>query len=81
MKARRTAWATSWARTPCCSTARHGPASACPRFGYTFFWAKRSGVLRWRELSLESDFIRVKKFYAQQVVAANAAYLWLNATT
>jgi hypothetical protein len=51
-----------------------------PSFGYTFFWAKRSGVLRWRELSLESDFIRVKKYYAQQVIAANAAYLWLNAT-
>ncbi len=57
------------------------PGIRVPTFGYTFFWAKRSGVLRWRELSLESDFIRVKKFYAQQVVAANAAYLWLNATT
>jgi hypothetical protein len=56
------------------------PGIRVPSFGYTFFWAKRSGVLRWRELSLESDFIRVKKFYAQQVVAANAAYLWLNAT-
>jgi hypothetical protein len=51
-----------------------------PTFGYTFFWAKRSGVLRWRELSLESDFIRVKKFYSQQVVAPTAAYLWVSAT-
>jgi hypothetical protein len=57
------------------------PGIRVPTFGYTFFWAKRSGVLRWRELSLESDVIRVKKFYAQQVVAPNAAYLWLNATT
>jgi hypothetical protein len=56
------------------------PGIRVPSFGYTFFWAKRSGVLRWRELSLESDFIRVKKYYAQQVIAANAAYLWLNAS-
>jgi hypothetical protein len=56
------------------------PGIRVPTFGYTFFWAKRSGVLRWRELSLESDFIRVKKFYSQQVVAPNAAYLWVNAT-
>jgi hypothetical protein len=56
------------------------PGIRVPSLGYTFFWAKRSGVLRWRELSLESDFIRVKKYYAQQLVATNAAYLWLNAT-
>jgi len=56
------------------------PGLRVPSFGYTFFWAKRSGVLRWRELSLESDFIRVKKYYAQQVIATNAAYLWVNAT-
>jgi hypothetical protein len=49
-----------------------------PSLGYTFFWAKRSGVLRWRELSLESDFLRVKKYYAQQLVAPNAAYMWLS---
>jgi hypothetical protein len=56
------------------------PGIRVPTFGYTFFWAKRSGVLRWHELSLESDFIRVKKFYAQQVVASLAAYLWTNVT-
>ena len=56
------------------------PGIRVPSLGYTFFWAKRSGVLRWRELSLESDFIRVKKYYAQQMVAANAAFLWINAT-
>jgi hypothetical protein len=55
------------------------PGLRVPTFGYTFFWAKRSGVLRWRELSLESDFIRVKKYYAQQVIAPSAAYLWVNA--
>jgi hypothetical protein len=54
------------------------PGLRVPTFGYTFFWSKRSGVLRWRELSLESDFLRVKKYYAQQVVAAVAAYLWQN---
>jgi len=56
------------------------PGIRVPSLGYTFFWAKRSGVLRWRELSLESDFIRVKKFYAQQVIAPLAAYLWVNAS-
>ena len=54
------------------------PGLRVPSLGYTFFWAKRSGVLRWRELSLESDFLRVKKYYAQQLVAPNAAYLWLS---
>jgi hypothetical protein len=56
------------------------PGIRVPSLGYTFFWAKRSGVLRWRELSLESDFIRVKKYYAQQLIAPNAAFLWINAT-
>jgi len=54
------------------------PGLRVPSLGYTFFWAKRSGVLRWRELSLESDFLRVKKYYAQQLVAPSAAYLWLS---
>jgi hypothetical protein len=54
------------------------PGLRVPSLGYTFFWAKRSGVLRWRELSLESDFLRVKKYYAQQLVAPNAAYMWLS---
>jgi hypothetical protein len=54
------------------------PGLRVPSLGYTFFWAKRSGVLRWREASLESDFLRVKKYYAQQLVASAAAYLWLN---
>ena len=54
------------------------PGIRVPSLGYTFFWAKRSGVLRWRELSLESDFIRVKKYYAQQLVAPPAAYMWLS---
>jgi hypothetical protein len=56
------------------------PGLRVPAFGYTFFWAKRSGVLRWRELSLESDFLRVKKYYDQRLVANAAgncaAYLW-----
>ncbi len=56
------------------------PGIRVPSLGYTFFWAKRSGVLRWRELALESDYIRVKKYYSQQVIASNAAYLWVNAT-
>jgi len=54
------------------------PGLRVPSLGYTFFWAKRSGVLRWREPSLESDFLRVKKYYAQQLVAPAAAYMWLN---
>jgi hypothetical protein len=54
------------------------PGLRVPSLGYTFFWAKRSGVLRWRELSLESDFLRVKKYYAQQLVAPNAAFMWLS---
>src|SRR5271157_1978073 len=54
------------------------PGIRVPSLGYTFFWAKRSGVLRWRELSLESDFLRVKKYYAQQLVAPAAAYLWMS---
>jgi hypothetical protein len=54
------------------------PGLRVPSLGYTFFWAKRSGVLRWRELSLESDFLRVKKYYAQQLVAPAAAYLWMS---
>ncbi len=56
------------------------PGLRVPTLGYTFFWAKRSGVLRWRELSLEADFIRVKKYYAQQLVAPLAGYLWTNVT-
>jgi hypothetical protein len=56
------------------------PGLRVPSLGYTFFWATRSGVLRWRELGMESDFIRVKKYYDQRIVATNAAYLWMNAT-
>jgi hypothetical protein len=54
------------------------PGIRVPSLGYNFFWPQRSGVLRWRELSLESDFIRAKKYYAQQLVAPAAAYMWLN---
>jgi hypothetical protein len=56
------------------------PGLRVPSLGYTFFWAKRSGVLRWRELGMESDFIRVKKYYDQRIVCPTAAYLWMNAS-
>lgn len=55
------------------------PGLRVPAFGYTFFWASRSGVKRWREEGIEADFLRVKKYYDMRIVAANAAFLWKNA--
>jgi hypothetical protein len=55
------------------------PGLRTPSLGYTFVWTARSGVLRWRQADLESDFIRVKKYYDQRIVDAKAGYLWLNA--
>jgi hypothetical protein len=55
------------------------PGLRTPSLGYTFVWTVRSGVLRWRQPDLESDFIRVKKYYDQRIVDAKAGYLWLSA--
>lgn len=55
------------------------PGLRTPTTGYTFVWTARTGVLRWRQMERESDFIRVRKYYTQAIVAAAAAFYWVNA--
>lgn len=55
------------------------PGLRTPTTGYTFVWTARTGVLRWRQAERESDFLRVRKYYTQVVVAAAAAYYVVNA--
>lgn len=56
------------------------PGIRTPAFGYTFIWTA-SGVSyqvkKFRIEGRDADYIKAKKYYAQQFVAASAGYLWV----
>jgi hypothetical protein len=57
------------------------PGLRTPSFMYTFLWTEGAAAYqlkRWREEGIDSDFIKVKKFYDQKIVVGAAAYLWTN---
>jgi len=58
------------------------PGLRVPAFSYHFLWIGNGIsylVKRFRLETRDSDFLKVKKYYAQIIVAQGAAYLWQNA--
>jgi hypothetical protein len=58
------------------------PGLRVPAFAYTFLWVGNGisyMVKRFRLETRDSDYLKIKKYYAQQIVAQGAAYLWQNA--
>lgn len=57
------------------------PGIRTPAFGYTFMWVATGTsymVKKFRIEGRDTDYIKCKKYYAQQLVAQQAAYLWVN---
>lgn len=57
------------------------PGLRTPAFAYHFLWVG-SGISylikRFRIEGRDADFLKIKKYYSQKLVASNAAYLWKN---
>ena len=57
------------------------PALRTPALGYHFLWTGNGVsylIKRFRNETRDSDILKIKKYYAQQLVAPTAAYLWVN---